>query len=49
MFEFLLFCRDLNVDDFIIYLYSILLYVKGGGDFVCCGVKLDFCDKSDIE
>jgi hypothetical protein len=49
MSELLPFCRDLNVDDSIIYLYSILPYVKGGGDFVCRGAKLDLRDKSDIE
>lgn len=49
MSELLPFCRDLKVDDSIIYLYSILPYVEGGGDFVCRGAMLDLRKKRDIE
>lgn len=49
MSELLPFCKDLNVDDSIIYLYSILPYVEGGGDFVRRGAMLDLRDKGDIE
>ncbi|KAL2210351.1 hypothetical protein CC79DRAFT_1365744 [Sarocladium strictum] len=49
MSELLPFCRSLNVDDSIIYLYSILPYVEDGGDFVNRGAMLDLRVKRDIE
>lgn len=49
MTHILPFCRKLKVDDSIIYLYSILPYVEGGGDFVGRGAMLDLRSKRAIK
>lgn len=49
MSELLPYCRTLNVDDSIIYLYSILPYVEDGGDFVRRGAMLDLRVKPAID